>query len=134
MSFWWRAEACRVKRPNRKGNGGGSVDGSPEESYYKDKQRSTRQESPCHSVLLFRQMASLGLSIREEEDIQKEGSGWGGGWVWMMGVSGGGWEAEERGPLTSGERGGMGEVGWGSPLSACVLTSGSFFLFCSVEV
>lgn len=76
-------------------------------------------------------MASLEWSIREEEDIQKEGSGQGGA---RVGVSGGGWEAEERGPLTSGERGDMGEVEWGSLLSACVLTSGSFFLFCSVEV
>lgn len=56
------------------------------------------------------------------------------GGVWRMGVSGGGWEAEERGPLTSGQRGGMGEVGGRSPLPPCVLASGPFFLFCPAEV
>ena len=56
------------------------------------------------------------------------------GRVWRMGVSGGGWEAEGRGPLTSGQRGGTGEAGGWSPRPPCALASGPFSLSCPVEV
>lgn len=53
----------------------------------------SREPISLCSVLLFRQTASLEWSIREEEDIQKEGSGPGGaragcgGWA-SLGVAG----------------------------------------------
>ena len=53
--------------------------------------------------------------------------------MWGMGAPRGWLEAEERGPLTLWGKGRRGHGG-GSPLTACDLVSGSFFLFCPIGV
>lgn len=99
-------------------------------------QRSTCLESPFHCVLFCcsdRQPHWNGPSGRRTFKRKGAGQRAGGGsvedgrlWGWLGGRG--------EGPLTSGQRGGMGEVGGRSPLPPCVLASGPFFLFCPTEI